>query len=817
MGIMDGFHAISPMGQAFVFLRTLAVLCGGLGFLCVWLWESLSRAKWYSAVPWAVVGLAGLVGIFSLGFSEYLPTMFQGNEFTNAAKSINSFSGVLFLIGGVNFALEFHRQGKTEDYLFTVLALLFGLAGIVFSYSRLWDYSWWFWHVLRLAAYLLVVIILVRINQRVNQELRESEERLRSVIENTNAGYFYIDRDGYFQDVNNAWIRMYKYECPGEVVGKHFKEVLKTNDAESAEEYVSGIMAGDPRYLIGEFSRKCADGSIGYHHASARPVVKAGEVVGLFGFLIDTTEQRLAQQALIDSENRFRKMIEKSPVPMSITSGDQKITFFNDRFTEIFGYTLEDFQSAEQWWRTLYPDPEYRRLVQQSWQEAGAFAVAQGTDMEMQEWEITTKGGERRHCEFRMVPLGDFSLVVINDITERIQALEAINQARIKAEAASRAKSRFLANMSHELRTPLNAIIGMTGLVLDSRLDDKQRENLEIVEKSSAHLHSLVSDILDLSKIEAGKLELEKASFGLRSFLRETIEPESQRARGKGLDLVLEVSPDVPDALVGDAGRLRQVLLNLLGNAVKFTQQGRIRVAVDLKERTQTQAMLQISISDTGIGFQADAVSDLFKPFFQADASSTRKYGGTGLGLAISRQLVEMMGGTIWAENAPRGGAVFRFTARFDLGLPGKKSEVQMASTTPGPDRRARSQPLPGLKILLAEDNPINQKLATCLLEKRGHTVIVTANGREVLRALEQDAPDLILMDVEMPEMDGLDTTRAIRQREQGGDERIPIIALTAHAMKGDRERCLSAGMDDYLTKPIDPQKLELLLQKYSL
>ena len=435
------------------------------------------------------------------------------------------------------------------------------------------------------------------------------------------------------------------------------------------------------------------------------------------------------------------------------------------------------------------------------------------------EYQLKKKDGTAFPCTLSGKAISSAHLAqgtvwVIEDISRRKAGEKELEQAREAAEAASVAKSEFLANMSHEIRTPMNGIIGLSNVLLQENMPESQREHLALIQRSAIRLMTIINDILDFSKLEAGRFEIELRPFSLREAMKDIIRPMEPTAHRKELQLKLTVEPAVPDIIVGDQTKLMQVLTNLIDNSLKFTRKGQVTIQVSLKKYDQpVGSKLLFEVADTGIGIIPAYHGKVFESFSQADSSHSRKYGGTGLGLSISKGLVQLMGGEIWFESETDMGTRFYFT----LPLVAPENAIPWAAERHHPHRLNQDTISAGQvrRILVAEDEYINKILMRTLLKQAGYHVTVVKNGREAVDAWRGGLFDCILMDIQMPEMDGYEAVARIREAEKDG-EHVPVIAMTAHAMSGDRLKCLAAGMDDYVSKPIDGTMVLHLLQQYT-
>jgi PAS domain S-box-containing protein len=529
------------------------------------------------------------------------------------------------------------------------------------------------------------------------------------------------------------------------------------------------------------------------------------------GILTDITTRKQSEQMLRRSEERLRSLIESTRDWVWEVDVHGRYAYCSPRVMNLLGYRPEEVLG-----RTPFDfmDPEEAQRCRARF----ASVVKARAPMHNLENSNLHKDGHTVFVETNgLAILGENGVLtgyrgIDRDITERRLAEGELQRAKEAAEAANRAKSEFLANMSHEIRTPLNGILGMVDLTLETELTAPQREHLEIVKVSAESLLSIINDILDFSKIEAGKLDLEPAPFHLRDALAPTIRALTVSAHRKGLQLNYFVAPGIPQVLVGDPGRVRQILLNLVGNAIKFTDCGEVTVRLDKESADFQYLWLRLSVADTGVGIPPDRLTAVFDAFVQADTSTTRRYGGTGLGLTIVRKLTELMAGRITVESTVGVGSTFHCNLRLQVADPRQTA----ATVAPAPSRipaAANHQPEAVVPILVAEDNPINQAIAVALLERHGYQVELATTGREAVQRFRGKPVKAILMDVQMPEMDGFEATAAIRELEAHTGTHAPIIAMTAHAMKGDRERCLAAGMDGYISKPVRAQELLALLE----
>ncbi|MGE5632027.1 MAG: ATP-binding protein [Caulobacteraceae bacterium] len=489
----------------------------------------------------------------------------------------------------------------------------------------------------------------------------------------------------------------------------------------------------------------------------------------------------------------------------------EKIMFMNDAAEQLTGFSKEEAVGCHLNSVFKVTSKEKAEVTDKPFKRA----LESGKSVGLRKNSIlTTKKGEERYISASNAPIKGKNgetigvVVVFRDITMIRKAEQELQRAKDAAEAANKAKSEFLANMSHEIRTPLNGIIGMTDLTLLTELTPEQRENLTIVKSCARALLSVINDILDFSKIEAGKMSIEKINFDIREIFENTIKPHFARAQEKGLKLEYGMDKDIPKVLRGDPVRLQQVLNNLISNAIKFTELGSISLYAGIESRDEKSIKLKFSVSDTGIGIDDNEIGRLFKSFSQVDGSISRKYGGTGLGLVISKRLTELMGGAIWVESSKGRGSTFYFTCMLENG--GDCEAVEKTeSYCPNSGLHHK------LDILLVEDDEASRIAISRMIKDIGHNVWLADNGEEALDILDREEFDAVFMDIQMPVIDGFEATKRIREWEKGTGKHTFIVAVTAFALQGDREKCINSGMDDYISKPISAKELQFALDKF--
>ena len=556
----------------------------------------------------------------------------------------------------------------------------------------------------------------------------------------------------------------------------------------------------DGRVWHGEVCNRAKDGHLYWVSATIVPLVGAdGLPEQYIAIRTDISARKAAETQLAEQLRFVEVLLDATPTAIYLKDLQGRYLRFNKAFEALFGIERNAWIGKNVF--DLVPG-EAATLMHNKDLELFAQRKVQSYEAQF----TNRRTGDVRDGLYWKAPVtnihGEVTGLVgtILDVTERNRLAAQLRESTLRAEAASQAKSDFLANMSHEIRTPMNGVIGMTDLALDTELTPTQREYLHTVKNSAHSLMVILNDILDFSKIEAGKLNIETVEFVPRELVRDCLRSQQVRAEGKGLTLEYSLTGDIPAQLLGDPVRIGQVLTNLCDNAVKFTATGSVAVAVRTAPAPDEGfVMLHFSVRDSGIGIPSEKQQSIFEAFSQADTSTTRQFGGTGLGLTICARLVSLMGGRIWVESQPGLGSTFFFTVR--AGRVVTKAVPPAAQSVPAP---VEGTPATRLRILLVEDHPVNQKLASTILGKWGHTVIIANNGQEAVDQYQQGTWDLVFMDMQMPIMGGLDATRAIRQLESLSGQRVPIIAMTANAMESDQQACIDAGMDDFVAKPFN-------------
>jgi PAS domain S-box-containing protein len=582
-----------------------------------------------------------------------------------------------------------------------------------------------------------------------------------------------------------------------DMIGKTMEELFRP-------EFAAKISADDRDVIATGEVLKINEELNGRSYTTIKFPLVQGETTLLAGFTIDITERKQAEEALSQSESTFRKLFEESSDAILLVDVTGVFVKCNQAALELLKMTREQFLLLPPASASISPEfqPDGRRS-----DEAALDLIAQAYSKGLCrfDWTHVNAEGSEFIVEVSLMPITLSGQTMLHatwrNITERKQVEQELLQAKAAAESANTAKSQFLANMSHEIRTPMNGLLGMTQLLEMTELTEEQRGYTTSLKQCGNNLISLMNDILDLSKIETGKIDIILADFSLKQCIYDTVQLQNFVTHEKGLKLEVDVSADIPFLLTGDQFRVKQILLNLIGNAIKFTNQGSITVSAQIVEQRETSVLVCLGVRDTGIGIAAESLEHIFKPFTQEDGTISRRYGGTGLGLTISRKLAERMGGTITAESTQGVGSCFSVTLPFLISTTITIPQAAPVATDQDSD-------CPQLRVLLVDDDKVNTTFGAGLLKKLGHSVTTADNGKQCLAALEKAEFDIVLMDIQMPIMNGEEALFEIRAKEKGTTEHLPIIALTAHSMRGDMERLLAAGFDGYVSKPMNIEDL---------
>ena len=647
-------------------------------------------------------------------------------------------------------------------------------------------------------------------------EIRESKEqieeglaRLRAVVDNVAEAIITIDEDGIIETANPATEQVFGYAGP-DLVGRNVACLMPETEARQHDGYIKHYCDTGEARIIGIGREVIGRQKDGREIAVELSIseVQLDDRRLFTGIVRDISERKAAEQALRQSEEQARKLslvAARTDNAVIITDARGRVEWVNEGFTRISGYGAEE-ASGKTPAELLQRDDVDPAAVQRI---RSALAAGEGFNEELLNY---SKDGQQYWVSIDAQPILDDEgevqqfIAIERDVTNRRMREQELRDATLKSQEASQAKSSFLAMMSHEVRTPLNGVIGALGLLRDTQLDAEQRKYADTSRTSAESLLTIINDILDYSKMEAGKLDLETTAFDIGELVNSVTDTLGLRCQEKGVALLSNVASSVPGRLSGDPARTRQVLVNLVGNAIKFTNQGEIRVSVKADRISEQQVELEFRVDDTGAGITTEQQARLFEEFWSGDQSANRGLVGTGLGLPICKRLVTMMGGDIGMESRPREGSSFWFRIPFGT-VSAENPEPQTA------DARDVPEQLSG-RILLAEDNPTNQMIFQAMLGKLGLSVDIVGNGLEAVDAMKSRPYDVVLMDISMPEMDGIEATHRIREFESG-KSRTPIIALTAHAMRGDREKFLAEGLDDYLEKPVNRAALAVCVARW--